>query len=173
MFVGPVHALAALLAVAALAKLRDPRSAADALGRAGLPSGFLVVRALAIAEMVVAAAVLLVGGALPVVALGLLHLGFAAFLVRVRRAAGAKASCGCFGGAEAPAGRLHVVVNAAAAGVAAVSLTGPLPSLPAVLGDRPGLAVSYVAAVAVGAWATGLCLTALPALLATERQVAA
>ena len=173
MFVGPVHALAALLAVAALAKLRDPTSAAAALGRAGLPSALVLVRMLAVAEMLVAAAVLLVGEVLAVVALGLLHLGFAAFLVRVRRAAGAKASCGCFGSAEAPVGLLHVVVNAAAAGVAAISLTGSLPSLPAVLGDRMGLAVPYAAAVAVGAWATGLCLTSLPTLFAAQRQVAA
>ena len=173
MFLGPVHALAVLLVVAAGTKLRDPTSAAVALGRAGLPTGVVVVRVLAGAELLVAAAVLLVGGALPVAALGLLHLGFAAFLVRLRRAAGAKASCGCFGGAEAPAGSLHVVVNAAAAGVAAISLAGPLPSRPTVLGSQLGLALPYAAAVAVGAWATGLCLTSLPALLAAQRQVAA
>ncbi len=172
MFVGPVHALAALLAVAAVAKLRNPSSAAVALGRAGLPSTFALVRILALAELLVAAAVLLFGGVLAVVALGLLHLGFAAFIVRLLRAAGAKASCGCFGGAEAPAGRLHVVVNTAAAAVAAVSLGGSLPSLPAVLGDRLSLALPYGAAVAVGAWATGLCLTSLPALVSAQRQVA-
>ena len=173
MFVGPVHALAALLAVAALAKLRDPTSAAAALGRAGLPSGPALVRMLAVAELLVAGAVLLAGGVVPVVALGLLHLGFAAFVVRVRRAAGPKASCGCFGGAEAPVGLLHVVVNGAAAGVAAVSLTGSLPALPAVLGDGVGLAVPYAASVAVGAWAIGLCLTSLPSLVAAQRQVGA
>jgi len=173
MFVGLVHALALLLLVAAVAKLRDPRSAAVALRRAGLPSVAGAVRILAVAEVLVAAAVLIVGGPVPAAALGLLHLGFAAFVVRLRREAGVRASCGCFGGAEAPAGRLHVVVNAAAAGAVAVALAGSLPSLPSVLGDQVSLAVPYVAAVAVGAWATGLCLTSLPALLAAQRQVPA
>jgi len=172
MYVGLVHALAVLLAVAAMAKLRDPNSAAVALRRAGLASGVVVVRGVAVAEVLVAAAVLVVGGAGPAMALGLLYLGFAAFIVRLRRAAGAGVSCGCFGGAEAPAGRLHVVVNAAAAGAVAVAvaLGG---SLPSVLGDRVSLAIPYAAAVAAGAWATGLCLTSLPALLATQRQAAA
>lgn len=173
MLVGPVHALALLLLVAAVAKLRHPGSATVALGRAGLPSSTLVARLVAAAEALVAGVVLLVGGAGPVVALGLVHLGFAGFIVRLRRVAGAKSSCGCFGGAEAPAGRLHVAVNLLAAGLVALSLAAGLPSLPTVLADDAGLAVPYAAAVAAGAWATGLCLTALPALFDAQRQVAA
>ena len=172
MLAGPVHAVAVLLVVAAVAKLRDPASAAAALGHAGFRAGGVVVRAVAVVEVVVGAAVLLVGGVLPAVALALLHLAFAAFIVRVRRAAGAMAGCGCFGGAEAPADRLHVVVNLAATGAVAASLAGPLPSLPAALADRLVLALPYAAAVAAGAWAIGLCLTSLPALLAAQRRLA-
>ena len=131
------------------------------------------MRAVAVVEVVVGAAALLVGGALPAVALSLLHLAFAAFIVRVRSAAGATAGCGCFGAAEAPADRLHVVVNVAAAGAVAASLAGALPSLPAVLADRLVLALPYAIAVAAGAWAIGLCLTSLPALLAAQRRLAA
>ena len=173
MFVGLVHALALLLLVAAVAKLRDPGSATVALRRAGIPSAAVGVRCLAAAEAVLAAAVLFVGGPAPAVALGLLHLGFAGFIIRLRWAAGATASCGCFGGAEAPAGRLHVVVNAAAAAGVAVALADDLPSVPSMLGDQAALAVPYALAVAMGAWATGLCLTSLPAVLAAQRQVAA
>jgi hypothetical protein len=138
-----------------------------------MPCSALVVRLLAGAEVLLATGVLLAGGWAAVLALGALHLGFAGFITRLRQAAGPKASCGCFGGAEAPAGRLHVVVNLAAAGAVAVSLAGDLPSLPTALGDQAGLALPYAAAVAAAAWATGLCLTSLPALLAAQRQVAA
>ena len=172
MLVGPVHAVAVLLVVAAVAKLRNPAFAAAALGHARLPAGPVVVRAVAAVEVAVGAGVLLVGGVLPAVALALLHLVFAAFIVRVRRTAGATAGCGCFGAAEAPADRLHVVVNLAAAGTVAASLAGSLPSLPAVLADRLVLALPHAAAVAAGAWAIGLCLTSLPALLAAQRRLA-
>ncbi len=172
MFVGVVHALALLLLVAAAAKLGDPTSASVALRQVGLPGGTLVVRLLALVEVAVAGAVLLVGGFVPAAALGLLHLGFAGFIAQLRRAAGAKASCGCFGAAEAPVDRLHVVVNVVAAGAVAAALAFPLPSVPAVLDDRVGLALGYVTAVMIGAWATGLCLTSLPSLLAAQRQVA-
>jgi len=173
MLVGPVHAVALLLVAAAVAKLRDPASATRALADAKLPTGALVVRAVSVVEMLVGAAVLLVGGVVPAVALALLHLAFAAFIVRVRRAAGARASCGCFGGDDAPAGRLHVVVNLVAAGAVAASLAGSLPSVPSVLADRLVLALPYAATVAGGAWAIGLCLTSLPVLLAAERRVTA
>lgn len=172
MLVGLVHALALLLLVAAAAKLREPGPAMVALRRAGLPSGSLVVRLLATTEAAVAAATLLVGGVGPAVALGLLHLGFACFIARLRRVAGAKASCGCFGEAEAPADRLHVVVNLVAAGAVALAVAFPLPSVPSVLADGIGLALPYMTVVVIGAWATGLCLTSLPSLLAAQRQVA-
>lgn len=171
MFVGVVHALALLLLVAAAAKLGDPTSASVALRQAGLPGGMLVVRLLALVEVAVAVAVLVVGGAAPAAALGLLHLGFAAFIVQLRRRARAQARCGCFGGAEAPADGLHVVVNLVAAGLVAVALVDSVPSVSSVLGDQPVLGLPYIAAVVVGAWATGLCLTSLPALLAAQRQL--
>jgi len=173
MFVGLVHALALLLAVAAVAKVWEPTAVSEALRRAMLPSSVTTVRVLAGSEATVAGAVLLVGGVVPSVALGLLHLGFAAFIVRLRRAAGATAGCGCFGNTESPAHQLHVVVNVVAGGLVVVSLAGSLPSLPSVLGDSGGLAVPYAMAVVLGAWATGLCLTSLPALLAAQRQVTA
>lgn len=171
MFVGVVHALALLLLVAAAAKMGDPTSASVALRQAGLPGGTLVVRLLALVEVTVAGAVLVVGGVAPAAALGLLHLGFAGFIAQLRRTAGAEARCGCFGGAEAPAEGLHVVVNLVAGGLVAVALVDSLPSVSSVLGDQPVLGLPYLAAVAIGAWATGLCLTSLPALLAARRQL--
>jgi len=171
MFVGVVHALALLLLVAAAAKLGDPTSASVALRQAGLPGGPLVVRLLAVVEVTVAAAVLLFGGVVPAAALGLLHLAFAGFIAQLRRAAGAKARCGCFGGAEVPADLLHIVVNLVAGGLVAVALVDSVPPVASVLADQPVFGLPYLGAVLVGACAAGLCLTALPALLAAQRQL--
>ena len=170
---GGLHALAVLLLVAALAKLRRPAEAVDALRQARLPASSLLVRLLAAAEVVVAGLVLLRGGVGPALALAGLHLGFAAFVVRLRGTAGASASCGCFGGAEAPADRLHVVTNLAAAAVAAAGAATGSTSLAGALGDQSVAgAAAYVVLVAVAAQATLLTLTALPRLLAADRQVA-
>lgn len=172
MLVGPVHAVALLLLVAAATKLRDPAPAMGALAQAGLPARVLLVRLLATGEIGVAAAVLLLGGVAPALAISLLHLGFAAFLIRLRRLAGAQASCGCFGRSEAPAERLHVVVNVAASVLVALAALDSLPAFPSVLQERVGLAAPYVVAVVLGAWAVGLCLTSLPTLLAAQRPAA-
>jgi len=170
MFVGVVHALALLLLVAAAAKLRDPSSAMAALRRAGMPSSALIVRLLATCELAVASAALLLGGTVPAAALGLLHLAFAAFVFRLRQAAGPEAGCGCFGRAEAPADRLHVVVNVVASCLVGLAVLGSTPSLPSVLQERIGLAAPYLATVVLGAWVTGLCLTSLAALLTAQRE---
>lgn len=161
-----------LLVVAGTAKLARPTEAVDALRQARLPASPLVVRLLAVGELAVAALVLAVGGVGPALALAGLHLGFAGFIVRLRSEVGAGASCGCFGGSEAPADRLHVVVNLAAAAVAlAAATTGPA-SLPEALRHQPVAGAAYLVLVAVAAQATLLTLTALPRLLAANRQVA-
>jgi len=168
---GALHALALLLLLAAGAKLVTPARSAVALRQAGLPSTPWLVRLLAAVEVGVAVSVLLLGGPLPALALAALHLGFAAFITRLRATA-AGASCGCFGSAEAPADRLHVGVNLAAAGVAAAAaVTGPA-TLPGTLVAQPGFGLPYLVLVAVTAQALLLVLTALPDLLAADRRLA-
>lgn len=169
---GGLHALAVLLVAAAVAKLTRPAESVDALRRARLPASPQLVRLLAVVEIGVAALVLLVGGVGPALALAGLHAGFAAFIVRLRAMAGASASCGCFGGSEAPADRLHVVVNLAAAGVAGLGAVLGAASLPSALHDQPAAGAPYLVLVVVAAQATLLTLTALPRLLAATRQVA-
>lgn len=161
-----------LLVVAGTVKLARPTEATDALRQARLPASPLVVRLLAVGELVVAVLVLAVGGVGPALALAALHLGFAGFVVRLRSKVGGSATCGCFGGAEAPADRLHVVVNLAAAAVALVAAaTGPA-SLPEALRHQPVAGAAYLVLVAVAAQATLLTLTALPRLFAADRQAA-
>ena len=169
---GGVHALAVVLLVAAAAKLCRPTRAVDALRQARLPASPALVRLLAVAEVAVAGSALGLGGPVPALALAALHLGFALFVVRLRAIAGTAASCGCFGGADAPADRLHVVVNVVAALMAAGAAAGGAESLVATLREQPALGVPYVVLVAVAAQATLLTLTGLPRLMAAGRQVA-
>jgi len=169
---GALHALAVLLVVAAGAKLARPGEAVAALGQARWPASPVLVRLLALAEVAVAVLVLVVGGPGPALALAVMHLGFAAFVVRLRATVGASASCGCFGGADAPADRLHVVVNLVGAGVAGLAAVSGADSVAAVIGEQPAAGLPYLVLVGVAAQATLLTLTALPRLLAANRQVA-
>lgn len=169
---GALHALALLLLLAAAAKLRGPTSAVDALRQAGMPASPLVVRLLAGGEVVVAGLVLLVGGVGPALALAAVHVGFAGFVVRLRARVGATASCGCFGGAEAPADRLHVIVNLVCAVVAVLGAVSGADTLLDSLGGQPALGLPYLLLVGVAAQALLLLLTGLPRLMAADRQLA-
>jgi hypothetical protein len=169
---GGLHALAVVLLVAAAAKVSRPAPAVQALRQAQLPASPLLVRLLAGFEVAVAGLVLVVGGPVPALALAALHLSFTAFVVRLRAKVGAGATCGCFGGADAPAERLHVVVNLAAAVVAAAAAVAGADALAPTLGEQPAAGLAYLLLVAVAAQAMVLTLTGLPRLLAAGRQLA-
>ena len=163
--------MALLLLVAVGAKLGRPGRAVDALRQAGLPASPLLVRLLAAGEAVVAVLVIVVGGVGPALALAGLHLGFAGFVTRLRSGGGSP-TCGCFGGDDAPAERLHVVVNLACAGLAAVGAVAGADDLLSTISEQPALGLPYVLLVLVAAQAMLLVLTGLPRLLAAGRQVA-
>jgi hypothetical protein len=169
MLVGSVHALALLLGSAAVAKLVSPARTSGALSSAGLPSGAAVVRFLAVVELLLAVAVLAVGGPLPALGLAFAYLGFAGFVARLLGKAGDRAGCGCFGGAEAPAGRLHVVVNLVAAAVASAAAFTGARGLGAELARQPAYGVPYLGLVGLLAWLTMLSLTSLPSLGEAKR----
>ncbi len=169
---GALHALSLLLLAAAAAKLVSPARSVDALRQARLPASPVLVRLLAVAEGTVAVLVLVVGGPWPALALAALHLGFAAFVARLRAVAGGGAPCGCFGAAEAPADRLHVIANLAAAAVAGLGAAAGADALLPTLADQPALGLPYLALVVVAAQAMLLLLTALPDLLVADRQLA-
>jgi hypothetical protein len=169
---GGLHALAVVLLVAAAAKLTRPTRAVEALRQARLPGTPMLVRLLAALELAVAGLVLVVGGPVPALALAALHLGFAAFVIRLRATGGASATCGCFGGADAPAERLHVVVNLVSAGVAAAAAVAGADALASTVGDQPAVGLPYLLLVAVAAQALVLTLTGLPRLMAAGRQLA-
>lgn len=157
--------LAAVLAGAALAKLRDPRALPGLVGDHGVPgrlrapvAALLVGAELAVAALLLVPATAGAAGA----AAALLGLVFAASLGAMRVRGRRRAPCNCFGGArERPVALLIARALAlAAAGllVASGALDRPTPS-------REALVAAALAALA-------LCLTVLTVLvLALYRQV--
>ena len=157
---GPLHAAAVVVSIAAVAKAARPTATGVALRALGLPGTRAAVRALAVAELTVATAVLsgLGGGRPGAAALAALHLGFAATAAALRaRAVG----CGCFGEA-APVTGVHLAVNAAVAVVALVAAAGgDIGSVGAAVAATPAAGVPYVVLVGTLAAAEVASFTAL------------
>ena len=107
----PVLAGAALLALAGAGKVRRPAPTVGALRSVGFRVGRKAVRALGVAEIVLALTVLVPGGPVPTALVGLTYLGFTGFLVLALRKGGALSSCGCLGRPDTPPTRTHALVT--------------------------------------------------------------
>lgn len=161
---------AVLLAVAGARKIAAPAATGAALQGARLPSDHRLVRLLGAGEILLAGAVLGVGGIVPAALLAAAYAAFAAFAYRQSRSG---AGCGCFGDADAPATPLHVVVDAVGALAGAVAAAGAAPSVvSAVLRADALTAIATVALLGLGAVAVALALTALPDLAVAAALVA-
>ena len=143
MLAAPFFIAAGLLVVSGVGKLVRPAGAASALRSAGLPGGPLAARALGLVEVAAGAAALWRPGPGTAAAVGVLYLGFAAFLVRLLRLGGAT-SCGCVGAADAPPSRLHVALDLVAAAVAAAVAVWPVPSVASAVAGSPLAGVTLV-----------------------------
>src|SRR5689334_16292262 len=117
MLVAPFYLAAGLLVASGIGKLVRPQAAVAALGSAGLRGGAWTARALGSVEIVVGVLALWRPSPTTALAVSVLYLAFAAFLVRLIRRGGAT-TCGCVGSAEAPPSMLHVVLDLVAAVVA-------------------------------------------------------
>jgi hypothetical protein len=162
----PYLAAAGLLVASALAKLRHPGPAADALVELHLPATRLVVRGVSLVEL--AAAVLMVAqpelGA-PIACV--LYLGFAV-LVLVQLVRGSTRSCGCLGSVALPPTGLHAALNVALALCCAFVRPDPLGAF-----RQPLTGAVIVLGAATTAWALAAGLELLPpALRAFRRPVA-
>ncbi|MFA9429557.1 MauE/DoxX family redox-associated membrane protein [Egicoccus sp. AB-alg2] len=162
---------AGLLVPAGVAKLRRPRTTADALAWRGTHATSLV-RVVGAGEVSLAAAVLVLGTRPLLAGLALVYGAFAVVAARQRRRGGA---CGCFGQASAPTSLLHVGLNALVAVAAALAAAGPgaLAHLeaPARLGFAPGHTVLAAVLAVVGVASVQQLLTGLPELRAATRRV--
>ncbi len=159
--------LAVVLALAAVAKFRNPeslRSGAASLRLPGALTAPAVLRAVPVAELVLALGLVAGRGRLFLLAAIATTALMTAYLVIVLRPvlAGEEAACGCFGEAEATVDRWTVARNAllVAAGVAAIVLgTGGEDPL-GVLGSADG----------AWAWLAGAALVAALVWTATRHE---
>jgi hypothetical protein len=166
--VGPLHAAAAVLALAGLAKLARPSGTAAALRVLGLPGRRWTARALGAVEVAAAGWVLAGGGRAGAAALAAFHVGFTVAALVLRRRA---ATCGCFGDG-APVGLSHLVVTSAVSVIAFVGIVDPVPSLGSTMGAMPGAGLPYLGLVALLAALEVACLTVLADAQAAGRLVA-
>jgi hypothetical protein len=140
--------LAAVLATAAIAKLRDRRGTAESFGALGLP--LAVARGVPPLELALAVGLVVVPGWAAIGALVLLA-AFTTFLVRSLRH-GVVVPCRCFGGhREEPISATDVFRNALLFTTAAIALTAGGPTRPAAGALAATVAVTTLAAAALAA----------------------
>jgi hypothetical protein len=158
--IGPLAIAALVLALAGVAKLRSPGPAVRAAMVIGLPFRRWLVRALALAEVALAAWCLAAPRALPAAMLAGAYAGFAAIaFVLARR----QSACGCFGTDDAPATAAHWLLSGLLAGVCAACVRWTPHGLLWVLTRHPALSAVLALAVAGAAYAVVIVYSQLPA----------
>jgi methylamine utilization protein MauE len=154
--------IAAVLALAGLAKLRSPRPAAAALFALGLPSSVALVRGIGLAELALGGWCLLAPGPVGAALLAIAYAAFAVVVAGLARSAG-PVPCGCFGEGSFVATPAHATIDLLAAALAAtfavVPGDGPLEWLADPLAGSVALA-----AVACSTWLCFVLFTAPPSI---------
>ncbi len=158
---GPFYAFALLLVAAGAGKLADPRATAGALQTAGLPSSFLIVRALGGAEIALGAAAITFGSWWSALLLALSYSGFAGFVAFAKARRLPIASCGCFGKSDTPPTVAHLAIAALAAFAGILVTAFPLGTFAAVVLDQPWAGVPFALATAVTTYLLYVILTDL------------
>jgi Methylamine utilisation protein MauE len=155
----PLLVAAAVLCVAAVAKLRSPGAALDAFATLHMPASPLAVRAFAAAELAIGAWCAIAATPAATIAVACLYAGFAGAAAALART---QATCGCFGEAEHPASLWQSAISAVFAAVALTALTAGAHGVAWVL-DRPALeAATILIGTAGAAYAAALAYTLLP-----------
>jgi len=108
----PTYLAAGALIAAAIRKLIKPQKTYIALRLVGIPNGRGAVVALASVEAATGVVVIVVASVPSLVAMGLLYLVFAGFLLRARSVG---VACGCLTDADRPPGWVHVGLDTCAA----------------------------------------------------------
>lgn len=162
------HVAAGLVLVAGVAKLARPATTGAALGWRLGTRARLAVRALGLAEVALAVAVLVLGGSVAFGLLGAAYLGFTAVAWHQRRH---DRGCGCFGTEDTQVGALHLVANLVAAATAATAAALVGPGLPTLLATAPIAAVTATVLIALAVGLGQLVLTGLSEVLAASRTV--
>jgi hypothetical protein len=163
---GPFAIVAALLALGGASKAVQPADTAGALRGLGLPHGAALVRVGGVAELVIGVGALVTGARPFAVLVAVSYAGFAGFVALALRRGAPIGSCGCFGRAETPPSRTHIVVDLAATLVAVAVAVDPVGGVTDVVADQPLLGLPFLLLVGVGVYLVYLTLTLLPRTLA-------
>jgi hypothetical protein len=150
---GPFAIVAVVLAVGGIAKIVNPAASAASLRSLRIPSSPLVVRTLAVGEVIIAAVALGFGGRLAALAVAFAFGLFALMMYMLVRS-GSTVSCGCFGRVEAPPSTQHVVTNVTCALVAAGAAGLDVVSVGTLLSEQPAAGIPMVLFIASGSAAT-------------------
>lgn len=170
---GLIWAALTLLAIAGAPKVAKPFDLQRALRMAGLRVRHPVVRAFGALETAVGVLGLLTGNPVLLAWAALSYLGFAVFVGYALTRSTPLSSCGCFGKADSPPTRTHVVVVA----VFAVALTiGALTGAPGLVSavTTAGFGVTLLTAgfTAIVAWFSYLVMGLLPTAMARPNSPA-
>lgn len=162
-------AVTALLALGGGLKVVRPTETATALAALGLPSQPYLVRGLGIVEIAIGTAAFLTSHPIASLLTASAYVSFAVFVLAARRAETPVQSCGCFGKAETPPSLIHITVNLAAAGIAAMTAARPNTRLIELLADQPGSGVPLLLLTGVIIYLLYVAITALPQTLRATR----
>jgi hypothetical protein len=168
---GPFAIVCLLLALGGAQKALRPADTARALRALRIPAGERIVRLGGAVELAIAALALGTGAPVLAALVAASYAAFAAFVVIALRAGAPIRSCGCFGKADTPPHPVHVVLDVAAAGVAAVATLANRVALPSVVAHQPLAGVPFVGLVLVGVYLAFVSLSVLPVTLAAARSV--
>lgn len=133
----PFLASTVLLGVAGAAKTLQPAYTARALDMAGIAAGRRVVRAGAVAEILIAVAALVSPGPLTGALVAASYSAFAVFVAVALQRGWPLSSCGCFGREDSVPTWSHLVLDIGAALSAAVWASGAPSDLPRALSAQP------------------------------------
>jgi Methylamine utilisation protein MauE len=157
-------AVASLLIVSGVAKLKTPGPARAALGVLHLPSRPSIVRGVGLVEIGIGMWCLFGPSATSALLLALLYAAFAGFIAVLMRSANRVTSCGCVGGRDSPPSLVHFVVNTVAAAIAAVLATAPPAGVLATAARLPVGGVPFLVGTGLIAYLAHLTVTYLPAV---------
>ncbi|MEZ5099204.1 MAG: hypothetical protein R3C15_05260 [Thermoleophilia bacterium] len=166
---GPFLAAAGLLLVSGIAKLRRPDAAADVLASFRVPGGRHAARAVGAAELGLAAWAIAAPDRAAAVAVCAAYALFAVVAAALVARTVPLASCGCLGETRTPPSVVHVLLNVACAGVAAVAVAAPPPALDELLPSLPLGGAPFVLGVLAATWLAVAVLAHLPQALAAYR----
>lgn len=150
--VAPFLICCVVLALAGLAKLRDPRFTAGALRSLGVPAGPATVRAIGAGELLLAVVAGASGWWLAAWLVAFSYVVFAAIVLAARHAGTAIQTCGCFGVPDVPPTRTHIALNVVLGAVAAIAGAIDVVSPISLLADEPAGAIVLLALAGLGGW---------------------